>query len=447
MTNDGEPTVHECKRCGAQSPWQHGFLERRLLFLGPRYEVCITCHAYALQFRWFYWRWAFAAVTAAFLGAWITRSITTGALVAVGLYGSLYLALALHELGHAAAAIAVRMRVIAMSLGGGLRTKVFSWRNTFVLLGASPMEGLVVLSPSTTRHYRKKMAAVLLAGPTVNALCAWVGYVLFGAAPRTFASGLVGLWTAANLIMVFNLLPMSTRGKFGQLRSDGQQLLMLLKLKPADVEKLVRDAQLVEAHLAFTFGALDRAHAALAPRIAADDLDDKGRVLATAILLTKGSHEADIELARRYLRAPDNGAPERAVLMNNLAWALIDAPQGELTRARLAEADELSAAAMAFLPMVTAVRGTRGAVLVERGEYGEAAELLGDRRFRLGSRKQRAAVKAYLALALAGLGELESAREALREALALDPSDDRVQRARERIDGSRGQRLQARVAA
>jgi tetratricopeptide (TPR) repeat protein len=193
------------------------------------------------------------------------------------------------------------------------------------------------------------------------------------------------------------------------------------------------------------FGALDRAHAAIAPRIAANDLDGTGRVLATAILLTKGSSAEGIDLARRYLAAGDNSEPERAVLMNNLAWALIDAPEGEPTPARLAEADQLSAAAMSFLPRMLAVRGTRGAVLVERGEYRAAAELLDDRRFRLDSRRHRSAVKASLALALAGLGELEPADRALREALALDPDNDRAQRVRARLHDSRGQSARATI--
>jgi hypothetical protein len=434
MSNNGEPAVHECKLCGAKSPWQQGFLDRRRPFFGQWYKVCVTCHAYALQFRWFYWRWAFAALTAIFLGTWITGGITTGLLVVLGLYVALYLAVVLHELGHAGTAIALGMRVVAMSLGGGLRTRVFSWRNIFVLLGPSPVEGLVVLSPDTTRHYRKKMALVLFAGPATNVLCALVGVAAFGDAPRTLGSGFVGLWTAANVIMIFNLWPMSTRGAFGQLSSDGLQLLKLIKVSPAEVDKFVRDARLVEAHLAFAFDALDRAHAAIAPNIASNDLDGKGRVLATAVLVTKGDVAGGIELARRYLRADDNSDLERAVLMNNLAWALIDAPEGELTPARLAEADELSGAAMALLPMMTAVRGTRGAVLVERGKYREAAGLLGDRRFKLESRKRRAAVKATLALALAGLGELESAHRTLREAFALDAGNTRAQRVRARLD-------------
>jgi hypothetical protein len=140
-------------------------------------------------------------------------------------------------------ALALGMRVVAMSLGGGLRTKVLSWRDTFVILGASPVEGLVVLSPETTRHYRAKMALVLLAGPITNALGAAVGFALLGEEPLTLGSGLPGLWIAVNFLMIW---PMSTRGSFGQLSSDGQQLLGLLKIAPADVDKVVRNARLVE---------------------------------------------------------------------------------------------------------------------------------------------------------------------------------------------------------
>jgi tetratricopeptide (TPR) repeat protein len=235
--------------------------------------------------------------------------------------------------------------------------------------------------------------------------------------------------------MVLNLVPAVTNGSFGPLRSDGQQLLDLLKLGDAEIARRVAEGRLTEAHLAFYSGAFERAHAVIAPALESGDVSGKERVLATAVLIGCGKTEAGIELAKRYLRAGDLTQDERAVLMNNVAWALVDPIHSKLTPTTLAEADELSAAAMEVLPMANAVRGTRGAVLVEQGAYREALALLADARFRLESPWARATVKATLALAFAGLGDAGSAARALREAAELDPGNARVLKARERAAG------------
>jgi predicted Zn-dependent protease len=161
-------------------------------------------------------------------------------------------------------------------------------------------------------------------------------------------------------------------------------------------------------------------------------LDANGRVLATGVLISTGRTEEGIELSRRYLEGKDYTDAQRAMLMNNLACALVDPSDGRVAPARLAEADELTARAMDVLPMTNAVRATRAAVLIEKGEYRDAHRLLADKRFRLEPPWIRAGIQAALALALAGLGQTESAGAALHRAARLDPGSSTVQRARER---------------
>ena len=121
------------------------------------------------------------------------------------------------------------------------------------------------------------------------------------------------------------------------------------------------------------------------------------------------------------------------MLMNNLACGLVDSPDGVVTPAKLAEADELSARAMDVLPMTNAVRATRAAVHIEKGAYRDAHRLLSDKRFRLEAPWIQAGVKALLALAVAGLGQIDAADAALREAARLDPDSAAVKQARERV--------------
>jgi tetratricopeptide (TPR) repeat protein len=385
-----------------------------------------------------YGRWVFWTAFVALGSYYVTESIAQALLFTLVLYAIGYVAVVLHELGHAVTAVAVGFRVPAFSIGGGLHTKVVRWRDTFLLLGLSPIEGLVVLSPRSPRHYRKKMALILVAGSAANLLCAAIGYEVSGAHAvtlSTIGSDVALLFTGVNLLLVLNLLPIVSNGPFGALRSDGLQLLDLLKVDDAEIEKRVSEVRFTEAYLTFLYGDLERAHALIAPALESGELKGKERTLATAVLINLGRTEEGIALARRYLA--DGGTPdERAMLMNNLAWALADPARGKLTPATLGEADELSASAMDVLPMANAVRGTRGAVLVEKGAYREAIELLADKRFRLEPRRTRAAVKAALALALAGLGDTAAAAKALQEAADLDPRSPHVRLAQARLAGA-----------
>ena len=431
MSEATAPSLSECTVCRAKSAWAQGFVHVSGFSRGPR-TLCVTCWQYDRAYRQFYVRWAFWTVVVVLAAYFQTGSVLLAVELAFALYGVAYLAVVMHELGHALTAVALGFRVSAFSLGGGVRTKILAVRNTFVLLGPSPVEGLVVLHPRSTRHYRKKMALILVAGSAVNLLCATLAISAEGIIEAAPARALAALWTAVNLILVLNLLPVVSRGAFGPLRSDGLQLLDLFKLGDEAIAKQVSQAPLTEAYLAFQYGDLKHAHAAIAPALSSGDLDATGRVIATGVLIGMGRTEEGIELSRRYLDANEYTDAERAMLMNNLACALLDSPDGVVTPARLAEADELSARAMDVLPMTNAVRATRAAVLIEKGAYRDAHRLLSDKRFRLEPTWIRAGVKATLALALAGLGQTDSAATALREAAGLHPQSAAVKQARER---------------
>jgi hypothetical protein len=432
MSDGTDSKLSECRLCGAKSAWAQGFVTISGFIGGPR-TICVTCWLYDRTYRAFYGRWVFWTVVVVLAGYYQTDSIALALQLALALYGVSYVAVVAHELGHALTAVALGFRVPVLSLGGGIRAKGLVVRNTFVLLGPSPVEGHVVLRPPTTRHYRKKMALILLAGSLTNLILAGLALSAEGVIDSTPVRALAALVTAVNLLLVLNLLPWVSRGTFGQLRSDGLQLLELFKLGDAEIEKRVSDARFAEALVAFHYGAHERAYATIAPALAAAaDLQGTHRLLATAVLINAGKKAEGIELTRTYLGTGAGTIDERAILMNNLACALVDGDGAEPTPATLAEADELTTRAMEVLAMTNGVRATRAAVLIEKGAYREACELLSDKRFRLDPPWVRAIVKSGLAVALAGLGERVAAAEALREASRLSPGNAAVQRARER---------------
>ena len=209
MPEVSSPELCECRTCGAKSRWEQGFVKTRTLF-GRTQTTCATCWLYDRKFRGVYVRWAFGAAWLVLGGYYVAESAALVVPLALAIYAILYVAVVAHELGHAAAALALGFRVTALSLGGGLHSKVLSWRKTFILLGPSPFEGLAVLSPPSTRRYRAKMALVLAAGAIANFLSAALGLLVLELERPVFGTlehELLYLWIGLNLLMVLNLLP------------------------------------------------------------------------------------------------------------------------------------------------------------------------------------------------------------------------------------------------
>jgi tetratricopeptide (TPR) repeat protein len=435
---------HECRRCGARSTWAAGFRPERRLFRGGTAEVCVTCWLYDLKHRRFYRAWGLALLVVLAFSYDRTGSVPGALLYTASLYVALFLALVVHEAGHALAGHAMGLRPCALSLGGGPNSKVLRWRDRYVLLSPVPVEGLVVLLPRDAERFRLKMAVTLLAGPLVN-IVAGLLILYLGAGPSEMpdeAARFVLFFLVANGLGAMNLWPFEARSQFGVQRSDGRQLLELRKLGDAEIAKRVATAAIVHARIAFHHGDRERAYSLLEEAFPRDEWPPQAKWLASAALIDLGRLQEGIELTRRCLAADELADFERAVLENNLAFALLDSPGDHL-----AEADELSRAAFEVLPMTMGVRGTRGAVLVAKGDYRAAIALLEDRRFALESKRSRAIVKANLAVAYAGIGDGIPAARALAASAALEPGNAAFERAKTRLESSTAsEAARARVA-
>lgn len=88
----------------------------------------------------------------------------------------------------------------------------------------------------------------------------------------------------------------------------------------------------------------------------------------------------------------------------------------------LEEADKYSKEAFALAPDVPAVQGTRGAVLIERGEYESGMALIRKALAMAEKRRQIACDMAFLALGEWRCGNVEEANKTLREVRGLDPN-------------------------
>jgi tetratricopeptide (TPR) repeat protein len=420
--SDGSaPVTTRCRLCGVESEWKGGFVDQTSVIRGP-HQVCITCFTFRKKYRDYYLSWLWWSSAALVFGYRLTGSIEGGVLFGVGIYAAAYLSIVLHELGHWLAATALGVHVAAMSFGGGLRTKTFKVRNTFVLFGPAPSEGLVLPLHRTARHYRWKQMLIVVAGPAVNAAAAIPGLILLvntdyydqGLAARSLL-----FWTIINAgLAICNLLPFRIKTAFTEQPSDGAQLLSLPKMSDERIDELIAARQRTLALLEFQYGDMNAGLAVIEDELERDDTSAHNQIVATALFAETGRLEKCIASGRKYLDSEGLAPMERAILQNNVANALF------LTGdpAHLDEADTLSAMAMETLPMLLAVRSTRGAVLIASGRYREGVDLLTDKRFRMETRRHRARVACGRAQGEAHLGRLEKAAASLREAMRLDPT-------------------------
>lgn len=431
--SDGSARVaRQCRLCGVESEWNGGFVDQTSVIRGP-HQVCITCFTFRKKYRDHYLSWFWWSSVALVFGYRLTGSFEGAVLFGVGIYAAAYLSIVLHELGHWIAAAALGVHVAAMSFGGGLRTKAFKIRDTFVLFGPAPSEGLVLPLHRTARHFRWKQMLIVAAGPAVNAAAALPGLFLlvnsdyYAQGPAAWS---LLFWTIINAVLAIgNLVPFKIKTAFTEQPSDGAQLLSLPKMSDDSVDELIAARQRTLALLEFQYGDMDAGLAAIEDELERDNASAHSQIVATALLAETGRVERCIESGRKYLESEALPPMERAILQNNVAYALF------LTGdpAHLEEADALSAMAMEVLSMLLAVRSTRGAILIAGGRYREGVDLLTDKRFRMETRRHGARVACGRAKGEAHLGKLEEAAASLREAMKLDPASRELTAVRELI--------------
>jgi hypothetical protein len=278
-----------------------------------------------------------------------------------------------HEAGHAAAALLVGHRVLEVKIGAGPSVSLWPgrWR---LVLGLFPMAGHVLAGSSDPSGYRAKRLVVTAAGPAMNAL-------MFALLPVIDASSntLKDFAIVNAFVLIFNLFPYSIRTPYGPQRTDGLGLVHTLSDGEWQLAEERSGFAVARAMMAERRG--DREDATL---IADEEAARNPRSVVLrnwlGVRAITNEEYADARAIFRELVEEDRRAPPslghrgdliRSISMNNLAWCdlMLDDP------ALVAEALEMSAAAIRLLPEHPAVRGTRAFALILGGRPGEGIDL------------------------------------------------------------------------
>lgn len=344
-----------------------------------------------------------------------------------------------HELGHALVGRMLGLRVFKIIIGSGrpwFRTRLCGFDAEFktLLLG-----GVAVAAPRSVAGYRWRTFLFIMGGPAVNlalaggALLARPAGEVWGFARLHEAVVPLQVFFYSNVVVLLaNLWPQMIQTDLGKLASDGKQLFRAVFGRADDA---------ASAHaMLFVMEGLDcRAHhdfqtarrwfedgLALYP-----DNETLRHIHASNVIET-----GDLAAARALLLprlARENLPPvARASLLNDIAYT--DALLGgdEL----LDEANRYSNEALALLPWMSAVQGTRGTVLLALGRIADAMPLLQKSFEQTTELHGKAQNACFLAMANARLGNDEKAAEYLRLARGYDPNCFLLERAAKAVEKS-----------
>jgi Zn-dependent protease len=373
-----------CAGCGYRSATSAFFRREKNGALGIKRDFCAACEPYA--------------PTKAELAAYLDTSclVPTGSLIlafgddGMARIGYFFLFLGLvglsgiitavaHEVGHAAAARLVGMRVVAITIGTGPILASRLWQNIIIEMRTFLLTGGMTLAYHQLRNPGKWRQAIVLVGGILGNLVVLALVVLLLALllavqrsvnPVIVTAGYAVI-TGQLLTILVNLFPVSFR--IGP--SDGKQLVELVWSKNFREQQLINRLALEGAALL----AAQRHEQALADCEKACELYPTHGLLLSMLIHVAGEAKgsrAALEYYRERAPALALGTEEEragaAWAWLNTAWHALLCADNDL----LPLADELSKRAVAALPDMPLVQGTRGAVLVELGTYEVGLDLL-----------------------------------------------------------------------
>jgi tetratricopeptide (TPR) repeat protein len=265
------------------------------------------------------------------------------------------------------------MNAYWIRVGGGREVWRFSLAGINVRLHATPWSGgLTLYAPRDDRAVRTRRALMALAGPAVHGVLLLA--VLFpGTNEVTFTgSGLHALpvFLLANAyLLLINLLPRRDATQDGVFESDGLVALKTPFLRGRDLAEHLVARFVIESAALGEAGRFEEACTRAREGLAAHPDSLTLRANLGLMLALAGRCDEARGAFHAALALDAVPAEMQAVLRNNVAWA-------SLMRDDLDAADMESTLALEGLGWVPAILGTRGAVLVARGQVDEGLGLL-----------------------------------------------------------------------
>lgn len=327
----------------------------------------------------------------------------------------------LHELGHTLVGWFVGMQMMQISLGRGRRFAHFWIGQVLVELHRIPFFGYV-RGTCMKQDCRWRTACFVLGGVFVNALLLTFAILML---TRKMPSIMPNHWSWSMIIyaalawtslmqLINNLIPRTVQSSGRQ--TDGRLLLRLFREPMLSNHVRERRRILTRSMVQCAGGRIQQAHEYLARELSNHPNDIHLLMQLGYVQIKNHQFQSAIDLYQNLLLSVAVDSQYRALLLNNLAWAYMlngDADQMDL-------ADAYSAQAIAIQPDASIFRGTRGSILVLRGEPQLGLPLLKQAMIGADSDASCSSGAAFTALAHHQIGDEHAARRWMRRARKLD---------------------------
>lgn len=420
----------KCGACGVESDYEAAFQRGYRTCSTARVLVCPAC--YQRQQK----QVEIAGTICAALSA-------TAVLAYCGWFGGnvwlIYLCFALgivlHELGHALMARLVRLRLHAIMLGAGPIVAKTAIGRISLTLRLLPISGCVAASPTCREDAtRWRLMLFALGGPLANVLplpvllfLAWRELAAGQQMDRSVAPAQAAV--VASLLLLFLCL-VCRHGElpgYGRVVSDGGLLLQIRDMPEPALEDWYIRGCVREGCRRSIEGRHEAAKAHFAEPLKRYPDNSMLRAGAAIAALEAGEvHRARSIFEELLIAVPagDQEIATRVRLQNCLAWTDLIVGSPEL----MLEADRLSQEAYQQTPWDPYVQGTRGSVLIEKGETTTGAALVHRALDAHEDAPAKSACMAFLAAAEADEGNRGKAQRLLRKARRMHPSSRVINR-------------------
>ena len=412
----------KCERCGIESEVESMYSPNWLqLSLHPS-RYCPLCKKQVMRHRRIVFyvilgialSFAVEAITSPDSGGWDIPNVFI-ALVFIAPM------VVLHELSHVVVGVLSGQHISNITIGKGKQIFKSHLFGIDVHLNAIPFSGEVRMATPPSKHFRFSYAMSIAAGPAFHMLAIIILVLLFNVSYKMSSTDFdplsALLWTNI-YILLSSFWPGRVVLSTGPTKNDFWHVLGIIRLSNHEIEDLKASYYVQRA-----IEASNRNQPQMAISWAEKGLalypENPAAFNGMGTVLT---HTGDFDRARcffdRLLKLPRIEPEQKFLTKNNVAYA--DLMTGDTDR--LVEADIYSTEAYRNLPWHSAVKGTRGAILVQLGRIDPGIRLLINAFEKAPNAKTKALEACHLAFAEKKRGNEKESERYIHLAKALDPN-------------------------
>jgi tetratricopeptide (TPR) repeat protein len=410
----------KCEQCGCESEIVEAFRKHKARFYGKTEMLCPDCWSQNyMQMS----KLNLYLMGLALFGGFIVHYFDQSNSLVVMLINIplIYIFMALsvipHEMGHIIVGRLVGYEVFRVIIGYGnvlfnCRLFGYDWE-----LRPFPLGGVTVIATHSPQLYRLRRFVMLLAGPLVNLILI---LLLVGTLPSLHLQGVplgVDIIIANGILLVLNLWPHRITTAAGVIENDGLALMITPFMKRNKIDEHLVAYCFISAN---EFSRQKQFEKTIT-------LCEQGlqifpdalllRIQLGVALLALNEHEKARDTFTSLLAREDTTSIQKAIILNNIAYTNILAGRTDL----IEESDSYSYTSYKNAPWVPAIKGTRGAVLVETGRIDEGLQLLREAFDASPEPQSKALNAAHIALGEKLRGNTEESRKFLDITYSLDP--------------------------